>query len=35
MAVKYYRLIFLLGFILIPSVIWGVQIKPDIESRNN
>ncbi|MBC8370920.1 MAG: hypothetical protein H8E25_13060 [Planctomycetes bacterium] len=34
MAVKYYRLIFLLGFILIPSVIWGVQVKPDLESRD-
>jgi hypothetical protein len=35
MAVKYYRLIFLLGFVLIPSVIWGVQVNPDIESRNS
>ena len=35
MSVKYYRLVFFLGFILIPSVIWGVQVNPDLESRDN
>ena len=35
MTVKYHRVIFLLGFILIPGVIWGVQINPDLESRDN
>ncbi|MFT7517316.1 MAG: hypothetical protein ACI84O_001106 [Myxococcota bacterium] len=35
MSVKYYRLIFLLGFILIPGVIWGVQVDPAMESRDS
>jgi len=35
MKLSRYRLIFLLGFILIPGVIWGVQVRPTMENRTS
>lgn len=33
MNITRYRLVFLAGFLLIPGVIWGVQIRPTIDDR--
>jgi hypothetical protein len=33
MSISRYRLVFLAGFLLIPGVIWGVQVRPTMSDR--
>lgn len=33
MSISRHRLVFLAGFLLIPSVIWGVQVRPTMNDR--
>ncbi len=35
MSISRYRLVFMAGFLLIPSVIWGVQMRPTMNDRTS
>ncbi|MDP7062343.1 MAG: hypothetical protein QF489_05345 [Planctomycetota bacterium] len=35
MSISGYRLVFLAGFLLVPGMIWGVQVRPTINDRTS